>query len=149
MILCRSGIVDCAGGGGRSLLCSLCSCGGDGGLGGTDHSEAIHAASAGVGCLSSLPLYVQNDRQFQTEGVEFWFQHVRLITALPMLNIVITPLTAIMTALLYLKTRQASGESLRDAVERLEGLEISRSRWPARMQTRSGSSTANSSTPLN
>jgi hypothetical protein len=54
-----------------------------------------------------------------------------------------------MTALLYLKTRLASGESLRDAVERLEALEIPRSRWQARMRSRSGSSTANSSTPLN
>jgi serine/threonine protein kinase len=66
-----------------------------------------------------------------------------------LVNIVITPLTAIMTALLYLKTRLASGESLRDAVERLEALEIPRSRWQARMRTRSGSSTANPSTPLN
>jgi len=66
-----------------------------------------------------------------------------------LLNIVITPLTAIMTALLYLKTRLASGESLRDAVERLEALEIPRSRWQARMRTRSGSSTSNPSTPLN
>ena len=86
---------------------------------------------------------------FKPKELSFGFNMSGSSPLYQLLNIVITPLTAIMTALLYLKTRQASGESLRDAVERLEGLEIPRSRWQARMRTRSGSSTANSSTPLN
>jgi hypothetical protein len=53
---------------------------------------------------------------------------------------VIAPLTAIMTAQLYLKARQAGGEVLRDAIEQFEALEIPRSRWQARMRTRSGES---------
>jgi hypothetical protein len=42
-----------------------------------------------------------------------------------------------MTAQLYLRTRQAGGEVLRDAVEQFEALEIPRSRWQARMRSRS------------
>ena len=86
---------------------------------------------------------------FEPKELSFGFNMSGSAPLYQLLNIVITPLTAIMTALLYLKTRLASGESLRDAVERLEALEIPRSRWQARMRTRSGSSTSNPSTPLN
>jgi hypothetical protein len=51
-----------------------------------------------------------------------------------LLNVVVTPLTGTMTALLYLKTRSAGGESLRDAAERLAGVDIPRSRWQQRMR---------------
>ena len=54
-----------------------------------------------------------------------------------LLNIFVTPLAAIMTALLYLKTRQAGGESLRGAIEQFDELEIPRSKWQARMRSRS------------
>jgi hypothetical protein len=50
-----------------------------------------------------------------------------------LLNILVGPLTAIMTAQLYLKTRQAGGETLGDAVEQLEALEIPRSSWQSRI----------------
>lgn len=53
-----------------------------------------------------------------------------------LLNVFVTPLTAIMASLLYLKTRQAGGESLRDATEQFEALDIPRSKWQARMKTR-------------
>jgi lysylphosphatidylglycerol synthetase-like protein (DUF2156 family) len=53
-----------------------------------------------------------------------------------LLNIFITPLTAIMTALLYLKTRRAGGESLQDAARQFDSLEIPRSNWQARMRSR-------------
>jgi serine/threonine protein kinase len=59
-----------------------------------------------------------------------------------LLNIFVTPLTAIMTALLYLKTRQAGGESLKDAIEQFDALEIPRSRWQARMRSRASASTS-------
>jgi hypothetical protein len=45
-----------------------------------------------------------------------------------------------MTAQLYLKTRQAGGEVLRDGIEQFEALEIPRSRWQARLKTRSAES---------
>ena len=54
-----------------------------------------------------------------------------------LLNLLVAPLTGIMTAQLYLKTRQAGGEVLRDAVEQFEALDIPRSRWQARMRSRS------------
>jgi serine/threonine protein kinase len=53
-----------------------------------------------------------------------------------LLNVFVTPLTAIMASLLYLKTRKAGGESLRDASEQFEALDIPRSKWQARMKTR-------------
>ena len=53
-----------------------------------------------------------------------------------LLNVFVTPLTAIMASLLYLKTRKAGGESLRDSSEQFEALDIPRSKWQARMKTR-------------
>jgi len=53
-----------------------------------------------------------------------------------LLNVFVTPLTAIMASLLYMKTRKAGGESLRDASEQFEALDIPRSKWQARMKTR-------------
>ena len=53
-----------------------------------------------------------------------------------LLNVFITPLTAIMASLLYLKTRKAGGESLRDASDQFEALDIPRSKWQARMKSR-------------
>ena len=51
-------------------------------------------------------------------------------------NVLVTPLTAIMASLLYLKTRKAGGESLRDASDQFEALDIPQSKWQARMKTR-------------
>ena len=53
-----------------------------------------------------------------------------------LLNVFVTPLTAIMVSLLYLKTRKAGGESLRDASEQFEALDIPRSKWQQRMKSR-------------
>ena len=52
-----------------------------------------------------------------------------------LLNVFMTPITAIMASLLYLKTRKAGGESLRDASEQFEALDIPRSKWQQRMRT--------------
>jgi len=53
-----------------------------------------------------------------------------------LLNVFVTPITAIMASLLYLKTRKAGGESLRDASEQFEALDIPRSKWQQRMRSR-------------
>jgi serine/threonine protein kinase len=53
-----------------------------------------------------------------------------------LLNVFVTPLTAIMASLLYLKTRKAGGESLRDTSDQFESLDIPRSKWQARMKSR-------------
>jgi serine/threonine protein kinase len=52
-------------------------------------------------------------------------------------NLLITPLTTIMTALLYLKTRRAGGETLREAIEQFDSQELPRSKWQAKMRSRS------------
>jgi len=41
-----------------------------------------------------------------------------------------------LASLLYLKTRKAGGESLRDASDQFEALDIPRSKWQARMKSR-------------
>ena len=51
-----------------------------------------------------------------------------------LLNVFVTPLTAIMASLLYLKTRKAGGESLRDTSDQFEAFDIPRSKWQARMK---------------
>jgi serine/threonine protein kinase len=51
-----------------------------------------------------------------------------------LLNVFVTPITAIMPSLLYLKTRKAGGESLRDASEQFDALDIPRSKWQQRMK---------------
>src|SRR5689334_10819543 len=53
-----------------------------------------------------------------------------------LLNVFVTPLTAIMASLLYLKTRKAGGESLRDASNQFETLDLPRSKWQAHMKSR-------------
>ena len=57
-------------------------------------------------------------------------------------NIFVTPLTAIMISLLYLKTRQAGGESLEGTSEQFEALDVPRSKWQLRMRNRSTSMTS-------
>jgi serine/threonine protein kinase len=52
------------------------------------------------------------------------------------LNIFITPLIAGLTALLYLKTRQAGGETLSEALSQFEEEDTPRTRWQMRMRER-------------
>ncbi|HYL98594.1 MAG TPA: protein kinase, partial [Blastocatellia bacterium] len=54
-----------------------------------------------------------------------------------LLNVFISPLTAVMIALLYLKTRHAGGETLKDAERALDSEYQPRSRWEERMRSRS------------
>jgi serine/threonine protein kinase len=70
-------------------------------------------------------------------GVGFTFED-NLRSLLPQLaNLLITPLTTIMTALLYLKTRRAGGETLREAIDQFDSQELPRSEWQAKMRSRS------------
>jgi serine/threonine protein kinase len=51
-----------------------------------------------------------------------------------LLNVFVTPLTAIMISLLYMKTRKAGGETFKS----YEAVELPRSKWQAKMKTRRG-----------
>lgn len=53
-----------------------------------------------------------------------------------LINILIIPLAAIVSALLYLKMRQLGGEPLSAALEKVEEIDIGRSEWQRRMRTR-------------
>jgi hypothetical protein len=74
------------------------------------------------------------DEHWQPQQFGFGFATSGAVVPYQLINVVITPLTGIMTALLYLKTRHAGGESLRDAAERLAGVDVPRSRWQMRMR---------------
>lgn len=56
-----------------------------------------------------------------------------------LLNILVTPLTSIMISLLYLKTRRAGGESLKDVAVGLESLDLPRSKWQMQLRSRGSS----------
>jgi hypothetical protein len=59
-------------------------------------------------------------------------------SVLPQLaNLLMTPLTTIMTALLYLKTRRVGGETLREAIDQFDSQELPRSKCQAKMRSRS------------
>jgi serine/threonine protein kinase len=74
------------------------------------------------------------DEHWQPKEFGFGFATSGGVVLYQLINVVITPLTGTMTALLYLKTRHAGGETLRDAAERLAGVDVPRSRWQQRMR---------------
>jgi len=53
-----------------------------------------------------------------------------------MLNVIIVPLIATLTALLYLKARQIGGETLREALSQFEEEDTPRTKWQMRMRER-------------
>lgn len=75
------------------------------------------------------------DDHFRPTEIGFYFNMSGKSALFQLLNILVTPLTAIRTALMYLKARQSGGESLQDTVEQFDALEIPRSRWQARMRS--------------
>ena len=52
------------------------------------------------------------------------------------LQIIVTSFTAIIIALLYLKTRQAGGESLQDLLAQFEDTDRPRKKWQERVRQR-------------
>jgi len=61
-----------------------------------------------------------------------------------LLIIVLIPLFSIMTALLYLKTRQIGGETFKETIDQFENQEIPHSKWQLRMRERLTTSTPSS-----
>jgi len=53
-----------------------------------------------------------------------------------LLNVFVAPLTAIMTALLYLKMRYAGGEGMGENVEKFEAQEMPTTKWQQKMSSR-------------
>ncbi len=60
------------------------------------------------------------------------------------LNTVIVPLIATLTALLYLKTRQIGGETLKEAISQFEEEDVPRTKWQMRMRERLQTTTSKS-----
>jgi serine/threonine protein kinase len=112
-------------------------------------ASALRAGAEGIGALlrHAIALYSERFPTFLTISLlsytplGFGFSASGDSALYQLLNVFVTPLTSIMTALVYLKTRQAGGESLADAVQRFDALEMPRARWEARMRSRHGSVT--------
>ncbi len=79
---------------------------------------------------------------YMPTGFGFSFNMSGRSALFQLLNVFVTPLTAIMISLLYLKTRQAGGESLKDTSEQFEALDMPRSKWQVRMRSRTTSMTS-------
>ncbi|HEX5883841.1 MAG TPA: serine/threonine-protein kinase [Pyrinomonadaceae bacterium] len=79
---------------------------------------------------------LQLNDDYSPRQIGFDFSMSGLSGLYQLLNVFVTPLTAIMASLLYLKTRKAGGESLRDTSDQFEALDIPRSKWQARMRSR-------------
>lgn len=118
---------------------------------------------AGDASSQSAPTTTEN----RESGVRFTYPRARVTTNGPtgenpirdallesLLQIILLPLqiiatsfTAIIVALLYLKTRQAGGETLRDLLSKFEETEAPRKKWQERMRGRllqSGRTSSNS-----
>ncbi|HEY0006086.1 MAG TPA: bifunctional serine/threonine protein kinase/MFS transporter [Pyrinomonadaceae bacterium] len=63
------------------------------------------------------------------------FSHIYQIISFP-ITVLVASFSALITALLYLKTRQAGGETLREALGQFEDEELPRSNWQMRMRSR-------------
>src|SRR6185369_17497004 len=95
---------------------------------------ALPIAIGKAAVTTDLTLQLNNDWSPKQFGFSFSMSGGSIFFQL--LNVLVTPLTAIMASLLYLKTRKAGGESLRDASEQFEALDIPRSKWQQRMKSR-------------
>jgi serine/threonine protein kinase len=95
---------------------------------------------------TDLTLQLNNDYSPKQFGFNFSMSGGSIFAQL--LNVFVTPLTTIMASLLYLKTRKAGGESLRDASDQFETLDIPRSKWQARMKSRWTITRPPTSTPV-
>jgi hypothetical protein len=65
------------------------------------------------------------------------------------LNVLIVPLIATLTALLYLKTRQIGGETLRESLSQFEEEDARRTKWQMRMRERISTTSQSPRTTVN
>ena len=69
-------------------------------------------------------LTFQLNDDYSPKQIGFNFAMSGVSALYQLLNVFVTPVTTIMASLLYLKTRKAGGESLKDASEKFEALDI-------------------------
>ncbi len=78
---------------------------------------------------------VKSDEKERNPMIAALFESLLQIVLLP-LQIITTSFTAIIIALLYLKTRQAGGENLKDLMEKFEENDQPRKKWQERVRQR-------------
>ena len=74
------------------------------------------------------------DAHASSSDVHFNFQMSGNLSQL--LSVFLAPLTATMTALLYLKMRHAGGEGLGDTIDKFDAQEIPTTKWQQKMSSR-------------
>ncbi|HZS46945.1 MAG TPA: serine/threonine-protein kinase [Blastocatellia bacterium] len=87
----------------------------------------------------SLPMLVNRasiDLKYHASSNSFDFNLVQHGNLSQLLIILITPLTATMISLLYLKTRQAGGEGIRESIEQFTAHEMPSTKWQSKMISR-------------
>ncbi len=93
---------------------------------------------AGPALMSSLVLSAFGIQPKPKTGVGFSLRFGEWIGT--SLNVLFIPLVAMLTALLYLKVRQLSGERLKDMLDQFEQEETPQTKWQKRMRERISSS---------
>ena len=88
------------------------------------HRAPVRAADPRLDRVGRGVLHVEAGRSPAVARVGHSLSSSGKAALFQVLNVFVTPLTSIMTALLYLKMRQACGESLLDAVERFDALQV-------------------------
>jgi hypothetical protein len=88
----------------------------------------------GIGNSQKIPLN-GDEKDMRTRVKDAALETLLQILLLP-LQIIVTSFTAIIVALLYLKTRQAGGESLEDLLGKFEETEHPRKKWQERVRQR-------------
>ena len=89
------------------------------------------------------------EKNMRTRVTDAVLESLLQVLLLP-IQIIATSFTAIIVALLYLKTRQAGGESLQDLLEKFEETDRPRKKWQERVRQRliqSGRLTTSTSKP--
>ncbi|MGB7068890.1 MAG: serine/threonine-protein kinase [Pyrinomonadaceae bacterium] len=88
-----------------------------------------------IGKKRLIKLNDKEPKDMQTQLVDAVFESLLQILLLP-IQIVVYSFSSIIVALLYLKTRQAGGESMQDLMTKFEESEFPRKKWQERVRQR-------------
>ena len=99
-----------------------------------ERNEDDNSITVGIGNNRAIKINGE-EKDMRTRVKDAVLESFLQIILLP-LQIIVTSFTAIIVALLYLKTRQAGGESLEDLLSKFEETEHPRKKWQERVRQR-------------
>jgi len=95
---------------------------------------AITIVQVALGALVYHPSFSKQTTEHSGHNVNVSFSTTENLYQL--LMVLITPLTAIMLALLYLKTRQAGGEGIQESIEQFTAQDMPTTKWQSKMSSK-------------